>query len=250
MFGFALSNLIALVGINLISRGEYVMNEEEKQKINDEINEVLESRIEFINSHYLSVRSPLQNFYEWPELDPLRHEICICIMLGLCQAAITLTNHLLESLLKNALIIHKGNEMKQADPKLISKPVAYIIDKYSDGFEKYNDANLYTTINRACTVGLISKNEKKQLHEYRVRFRNAFSHSDKDKTFGSTTIPVMGIRLEEGRIVQDEKGTPELAKFLPGQGYAQTLKAQGDAPEYFLHIDKLVRSIWGKLCDS
>ena len=38
--------------------------------------------------------------YDWPEMDTLRYEICGCISFGLNQAAITLTNHLLESLLK------------------------------------------------------------------------------------------------------------------------------------------------------
>ena len=85
------------------------------------------------------------------------------------------------------------------------------------------------------------------LHQFRDRFRNAYSHSDKKKTFGKSSMPVSGIRLENDKFVEDEKGEPEIAKLLIGQGLVQAMMAQNDAPEYFLYIDKLAREIREKL---
>jgi hypothetical protein len=46
------------------------------------------------------IETQFNNEYGWPEFDPLRDEIAKCLICDLCQAAITLTNHLLENFLK------------------------------------------------------------------------------------------------------------------------------------------------------
>lgn len=143
-----------------------VMDEEQSKIITEEVNQIIHSRFEFINKHYLSIREAYKNQYDWPELDPIRHEICICIMFGLCQAAITLTNHLLESLLKYALIISHGKDKKQKEEKIKGRVVSAFVEKYKEGIKLYDDANLEKTINRACTVGLISKEQKNKRINY------------------------------------------------------------------------------------
>ncbi len=223
------------------------MNDERRKKFTDEVNEIIKSRFDFINRHYPDIRDAYQNHYDWPELDPLRHEICICITFGLCQAAITLTNHLLESLLKYALIIKCGDKVKQSKEDIKNRVITALIDKYKNCIEKYNDQSLNTTINFARKEGLISKEQKKRLHNYREIFRNAYSHADKIKTFGKSTIPVTGIKLEDNKLVKDEVSEPEIAFFLIGQGIVQFEKAQKTATPYFLYIDGLVREIRGKL---
>lgn len=223
------------------------MNDEQNKKLNDEVNQIIQSRFEFITRHYLSVRDAYNNHYDWPELDPLRHEICICITFGLCQAAITLTNHLLESVLKYALIIKCGDKVKQSKEDIKGRVITALIEKYRDCIEKYNDASLSNTINLARREGLISKEQKKQLHYFRQIFRNAYSHSDKIKTFGKSTMPVTGVRLEENKFVTDEVDEPEIAFLLVGQGIVQFEIAQKTAAQYFLYIDMLVRDIKDKL---
>lgn len=220
---------------------------EQRKELTEEVNEIIQSRFEFINRNYIAVRDAYCNHYDWPELDPLRHEISLCIIFGLCQAAITLTNHLLESLLKYALIIFEGNKKNQTEEKIKGKVVASLVDKYKEGINLYGNANLDETINRACTVGLINKEQKKRLHEFRNKFRNAYGHSDKMRTFGENTIPVTGIMSENKNIILDEIGEPKIAEFLLGQGLVQAMIAQNDAPGYFLFIDKLVRDVRVKL---
>jgi len=223
------------------------MDHEQRKKYTDEVNEIIKSRFEFINRHYLSIRDAYQNHYDWPELDPLRYEICICITFGLCQAAITLTNHLLESVLKYALIIKCGDKVKQSKEDIKGRVITALIEKYKNCIEKYNDNSLSKTINLARREGLISKEQKKQLHYFREIFRNAYSHADKMKTFGKSTVPVTGVRLEDNKLVTDEINEPEIAFFLVGQGIVQFEIAQKTAAPYFLYIDKLVRDIRDKL---
>jgi hypothetical protein len=226
------------------------MEKEFIDKVNDEVKEIIKSRHEFIQRHYLSVRDAYQNLYDWPELDPLRHEICLCLTFGLCQAAITLTNHFLESLLKYSLIVNHARKNDVNEKDIDGKVVSSLIEYHREGFELYNNADLATTINRSCSVGLISKEQKKELHLYREKFRNAFSHSDKVKTFGDSEIQVTGVKLEDDKLVMDEISQPQLAKFLVGQGLAQAYMAQNEAPKYFFYVDHSAREIINKLFDS
>ena len=221
------------------------MNEEKKKAI--EVDEIIQSRFEFIKRQYPHIREAYNNHYEWPELDPLRDEICLCIMFGLCQAAITLTNHLFESLLKYALIISDGKKNKQKEEEIKGRVVSSVEEKYEEGINQYSDLNLSDTINRACTLGLITKKQKKQLHVFRNKFRNAYGHSDKQKTFGKSTMSVTGVKLENEKFKVDEKLEPEISKFLIGQGIVQAMTAQSDAPKYFKYIDSITREIREKL---
>ena len=104
-----------------------------------------------------------ENGYNFPPLDDVRAEVCKCLMYGLHQAALTLTNHLLESALKKFLILAYTKEKESGECD-----IRHVFD---EGTALYADKNLDTTINKACTKGLIDKTEKKILHDYRVKFR-------------------------------------------------------------------------------
>lgn len=197
------------------------MNEEEKKKLSQEINEIIRSRFESIDRHYLSVRDAYKNHYDWLELDPLRHEISLCIIFGLCQAAITLTNHLLESLLKYVLMTKHFLSSKKAEREVKAPIVTFLIERYEEGRKLYEAANLSETINRACTSGLITKEQKRCLHQFREQFRNAYSHSDKRKTFGESTVPVTGVKLENEGLKTDETTEAKVAQLPVGQGLIQ-----------------------------
>jgi len=73
-----------------------------------------------MSSNYQIVADIFNTGYGYPELDPLRDEICKCIICGLHQASITLTNHLLEASLKKCLAIkysieNRKNNLKPKD---------------------------------------------------------------------------------------------------------------------------------------
>lgn len=103
------------------------------------------------------------NGYDFRPLEAVRVEVCLCLMYEFNQAALTLTNHLLESALKKFLILACSKQKKSSE-----SDIRHVFD---EGTKLYADKSLDTTINKACTNGLIDKTEKKILHDYRVKFR-------------------------------------------------------------------------------
>jgi len=214
----------------------------------DEVNKILRSTHEHLQKHYPPFREIYRNGYHWPEIDPLRWEICRCLFFGLFQAALTLTNHFLESLLKYALIVNDGlKEAKTADPDARQSVTNHFRETYGPGFARYGDMDLVHTINRACKEGLITKAQKGQLHALREVFRNAWSHSDKAKTFGATQMPVQGLHLGEQGIEVESQEMVDVASFLIGQSFVQIEIAKREAPRYFAYVDGLARQICVKL---
>jgi len=218
------------------------MDEELKRQITEEIRSVIRSRYPFIDQNYVNIRDVYKNSYFWPELDPLREEICLCIIFGLGQAAITLTNHFFETLFKLALIV-KESELQKQNSEESSPTVESFIKTIEPAFDKYNARDLGDNINRACTLGLITKEQKKELQQLREDFRNAFSHSDKQKTFGDSTIPVQAVRIEGEQLKTGSVEDSEIAKLIFAHGIFQAQRANGDAMPYFLFMDQIARQI-------
>lgn len=81
----------------------------------EEIRRIIDSRKEFFCANYPAIRFAFQEHYDTPELDTWRHEVCLCIFFGLYQAAITATNHLLESFLKYALVYYYSRPWRNPD---------------------------------------------------------------------------------------------------------------------------------------
>jgi len=223
------------------------MDETTKKAIIDEMNSIIRERQSTIGRNYLRVRDCYRKEYGLPELDPLRYEITLCLTFGLYQAAITLTNHLLESLLKYALIYHHALQKQQEQQRIEGHAVEALIEWLSEGKSLYADKNLDHTINRACTLGLITKEQKNKLHNIRQTFRNAYGHADKGKTFGEAAIPAEAVRFTGDQAVRDGKREVPLADLLIFQGVFQAIYAEKDAVPYYLFIDNLARQIIAKL---
>src|SRR5674476_181595 len=125
------------------------MDEETNHKLVAEINEIINSRESFIFDNYLNIRFRYFNTYQWPEIDPVRNEICLCLLFGLSQAAITLTNHLMESALKNALIVYHSKQNNTPPRK--GKAITDLIEYFSGAFGIYDKTDLSYDIDRACS---------------------------------------------------------------------------------------------------
>lgn len=224
------------------------MDKEIIEIFNKEINEPILSRRKYIELNYPIIRVAFQRTYGWPELDPLRHEICLCLTFGCHQASITLTNHLLESLLKYALITITAAD-DENENSANGRAISYLKEKYREPQEKFGNASLHSNINSARKYGLITKDQKADLHSFREQFRNAYSHADKEKTFGDTKIPVESVHLnmDDGIFEFGEKGEPKVADFIVAHGIVQAIIAEREACSYFLYIDSLVREIYKSL---
>lgn len=201
-----------------------------------------------ISNNYHTVEYAFENEYRWPEVDPVRNEICKCIICGFNQAAITLTNHLMESALKKALITYESreNKIEQHD----------ITNVFDDATKKYANKNLEFTIKQAYNNGLITNEEKEILDKYRKQYRNAFSHADPQKTFKGISAPVTKFTTSDlhnpeeflKRVFEDKPNTQlSVENNIIIQGLIQSIKAKQEAVPYFLTIDRIVRNLCTKL---
>jgi len=179
--------------------------------------------------------------YDWPEMDTLRYEICGCISFGLNQAAITLTNHLLESLLKYSLAYH--HSLKNSEHLGSEYQLAELMNFTGEGLKKYGKENLTQNINHANKLGLINNEESKLLHSFRKKFRNPFGHSDKKDTFGDLSVPVSVSTIQDFEFMPQPEVVIKIADMPILQGIAQAQLAEIDAPVYFQKMDRLVRKI-------
>lgn len=125
-----------------------------------------------IPAYYKLVRNIFENPYDYATLDPIRNEICKCIICGLFQASITLTNFLLERSLKHCLSVGYIKENKRENINLDRTWIERITT--------YDKLELGDTINRACTQGLITKEQKNQLKDFKIKFRNPYSQANAD----------------------------------------------------------------------
>lgn len=119
------------------------MDSKRKNMNNDRINSFIKDLNNDIFSNYLKIPTIFNWEYGYPELDPLRDEICKCLICGLYQASITLTNHLLESSLKKCLAIKYSIDNKNNNSEL-----EYV---FKEGIAMYDTCKLNKTINKACT---------------------------------------------------------------------------------------------------
>lgn len=216
-------------------------------KIGDVVEkQIIDLIVSNIHKNYPSIVSSIENEDNFLPIAPVRREICLCLMCGFYQAAIVLTNHLLESALKKFLILveSRGNKVATSD---IANTFKYATDKYAGEILK-------NIIDKAYSKGLILESEKDMLHQFRQKYRNPFSHANPKQTFPEKTLSV---RL----VSQDEISNPEdFAKFfagpnmeldpqnfLPIQGLLQALMAQESSADYFFKVDEILCSIYKRI---
>ncbi len=201
-----------------------------------------------ISNNYKVIKNIFNIEYDYPELDPLRDEICKCIICDLHQAAITLTNHLLESSLKKCLVMKYSITNKQDNIK--------IEDVFRNGIKKFDKLDLYDTINRACTQGLITKEQKRLLKKFKDDFRNPYSHASVTEIFKNTTVKGKSLSLKKDesaeRLIErifDNSLDKQLnvSDILPAQGIIQVIMARQISTPYFSEVDKIIREMLAKL---
>lgn len=224
-----------------------------EEHIINEINEILKHKTEFLYPNFLKIREQYNNPYHYPELDTLRHEICMCILFGLNQAAITLTNHLLEAFLKFSLINFEfAEKMKGTENTEID--VETSLDSFKDDIkeinEKYNSQDLSQNINRANSIGLITKDQKKILHDFRDKFRNSFSHADRKKFYGDMKVTAQAVTIKDGKLLVGSEQDSKIFDLPFTHSIAQFQISEQIAHEYFNYLDKIIRDVIPKLIDK
>lgn len=182
------------------------------------------------------IERQFNNEYGWPEFDPLRDEISKCLICDLCQAAITLTNHLLENFLKTMLVYNDSiqNNHKTNQLDLLT---------FRPSVDKYDGKDLAVTLGQAKRKGLISKDQWTLLDQYRNDFRNAYSHAEKKKIFKDTRVDAKFVRIENNQMDLSDSVKTLLIDLPFGQGIAQVILSKELAFDYFISVDKIIRDV-------
>lgn len=127
-----------------------------------------------VTQNFDKVQDLITSPYNWPLLDSIRHEICNCILVDCSQAAVTLTNHLLEKSLKAVLMHNEPSNQNYTDAREIE-------EHFENMNNQYGSIVLHQTIDTCKDKNLISDEQAQVLHKFRDKFRNAFGHADPKK---------------------------------------------------------------------
>lgn len=221
------------------------MNMDRANELVDELQELINEQLPEMVMSYGRIRDRLRNGYGWPEMDALRVEVALCLAFGRHQAAMTMTNHMLESFLKISL--GYAESFKHLDEGDHEPTTDGLVKMLRPGFERYNRKNLYDSIEAAFDLGLIDSDQKVQLHIIRQSFRNAYSHADREKIHGESEIPVQGVHFGNKGPIVEPKSARRIVDLPFIQGEALAHHARANATDYFLYLDTLVRKVRFKL---
>jgi hypothetical protein len=156
------------------------------------------------------------------ELETPMRESYNCLMLDCYVASITMTNHILERLLKLA-IIYK---------------LALRKDNFAEVNDKYNKEYLGNNITKCYELNLLTEKEKENIMTIvRDVFRNGFSHADFGKILKdvSPEIQVMNFKGEMSSI---NRSSYRFISNIQSQAFAEKF-----AEKYYVYIYKLLHKI-------
>lgn len=217
------------VSSGIINASRYIMTDREQQFV-DELNDKFSKNLSIVEYQFNSE-------YGWPEFDPLRDEIAKSLICDLCQASITLTNHLLENFLKTMLIYHDTIALRD-----IANDVD-LLQIFKPNVDKYDGLDLSQSLNRAKSKGLITKDQWKLLDDFRDDFRNAYSHAEKKKIFKDLSVGTNIVKVENDQLNTSESVQTPLIDLLFGQGIAQAFLSKKIAFNYFVSVDSIIRDV-------
>lgn len=209
----------------------------------DRIKQFIDELNGYIGTNLSKVNFQFNTEYGWAEFDPLRDEISKCLICDLCQAAITLTNHLLESFLKTMLIYHETITNRDKNDN-------DLLTMFKPNVDKFDGLDLSQTLGRAKRKGLITKKQWKVLDGYRDNFRNAYSHAEKKKIFKDLTIGTNIVELENNQLNTSDYNQTPIIDVLFGQGIAQTFLSKKIAFDYFISVDTIIRNALDRFKNS
>ena len=182
------------------------------------------------------------NFYVFSELGGTIFEINKCLILEFHRASITLTNNLLERLLKLSLIYEEVG--------IGAKPVDTWSSTFEEPNKKFSVISLGSSIERCKKLNLITEHEKVFLFDtIREVMRNGFSHADSTKVL--TDIPDE-INLFQSSF-ENPKEIKQLAVNQKAIPFIQSMHieafAKENASNYFDYVFELIKKIDQRLIE-
>lgn len=157
-----------------------LLNSKDKIKDGDEMFEIIDKAkrdelVEVFNTA-IDIKYDLykkylfeNNLFLFQGLENNIKESIYCLIIGVHTASITNTNLVLEKAIKLALIQYHAEELIDYSDKVV-------IQKYIESDKKYSGKNLDQNIQTCQRFQIFSENEAKELKEYKIKFRDGFSH--------------------------------------------------------------------------
>lgn len=163
-----------------------------------------------------------------------------CLILEMPIASITISNHILERLLKLALIY----KMAGIGPM----PSEQVNEVFEATHNKYNHHTLGSSIELCKKEGLITDSEKDILFTIvREQIRNGFSHADMEKVLANIPDSIDAIQASLSN-PNERKAISFNPKVVPiFQAIALEQFATANAENYFIAVFNLLRNIEAKL---
>lgn len=226
---------------------KYGVNPEEREIENQRIVKERYNRIESENKAFLeklfrkgldenfdNYKHYLQNprFYYFADLKSTIGEIVKCLIIEAHTAAITLTNHFLERILKLALI-------QKASGTQPSKITDWNETYFAS--DEYSSWPMHSTIRECRELNLISDSQYDKLTDFRQTIRNGFSHYDPKKILrdSENTIDLINKSDSENQKINglNYKEIPTFQNFFVRKF------ARENSEEYFDYVFNLMLSI-------
>lgn len=209
--------------------------EELIKEMDFELKAIIKHASNGILERYVQVRNCYLTTYSLSEIDPIRDEICRCIVFGLNQAAITLTNNLLEKGLKALLI---NDELRKLIPQGMSHE--NIESAFKKPIEDFSGKSMEQTINACATRNIITKTQKMQLKEFKNKIRDSFSHGVIERIVGERTVPLAIGTLSNPTDIKHFELKINSLPFI--EGIVQVEISNQLAIPYFKSVDNVIRA--------
>ena len=117
-------------------------------------------------------------------LFPILAEICSCFYLQKNMAAVTLTNHLLESAIKFALVFKEGNGKTIDDP-------AKMDTLFEEECKMYMSKDLGINIKTLFDKGMITESQRDRLIHLKNLYRNPYSHASNNALVNTASTQIV-----------------------------------------------------------
>lgn len=203
------------------------------------------SFIEKLNKNFPELSKNFDfRFKIFSEFNTLIFELNKCLILELHSASITLTNHLLERLLKLALIYN--------DSGFGPTPLEKWNEKFGEPTKKYGSISLGNSIELCKKKELITTREKDILfNTIRVLMRNGFSHADSTEILADIPdeTPMFVGNLKRPNDELKEVGVNQ--KIIPTFQALQLAEfAKENGKPYFHFVFELIHKIEARLIEK
>lgn len=171
-------------------------------------------------------------------LFPILAEICSCFYLQKNMAAVTLTNHLLESAIKFALVFKEGNGKTFDDPA-----------KMDTLFEKeckmYMYEDMGKNIGTLYKKGMITKEQQKRLIQFKNLYRNAYSHASNNAFVEQASTPIVIGDLSNPNYIENKQAKVACNPLLLVNARIDFINRTGIS--YFQEVVNLIMQLDGQL---